>query len=816
MQLTFLQAAVPLSKTLTYSARDDAFTMSHYPLVRRVSSFEREVDDMRQFKDVLSEHAHKGHCLLLGGLSKVLRDESRAEHAKKDWDHHWVCFDMDKVDATPDMDGALDAIERYLPEACQRAAAVIQLSPSCFNPRANKLSCHVFMRLNEPISRSQLQDFLIWCNFNNDALRSQISLNDSGNTLSFRVDRCVVDASRLIYVAPPRMVGFKNEKFENESDWLDYFNGDAGFTLPTFTPIDRAHINEKINELRDAQGLPVREFRTIKLRGYDVLSDAEEGVISDVRASGNQYIRFNLNGGDSLAYFIDLKNPELIGNFKGEPYMMTKEVDPQFYKTLIKTTRSMPMNASTPESLEVLAFYATNHRSTLYIGTYDRATDKLRVDPSSETAAAAWLQKFGVPGKNYLPHYDLVHDISNDVRYEEGYPLINLYERTNFMKQFAAAAKVRDLRETMQQLDQHCPVIMKFLRSITGDPRSAMGFVNWLSFIFQNRIKAETAWVLWGTEGSGKGKFLEHVCKPLLGQSSVAQVMMSNVDKQFNQMLEGKLLVNIDEAAMPRSRDKIEAMSKLRNWITEPFMVIDEKNVNERSVPSFCNFIISSNDFRPIVINGADRRFHVGTRQENRLLPTPNEFATLVQGEELPHFARLLGELKVDEHWVRNPELTEQKMRLFESSHSTLDMVAVAIHQGDTAFFLEARPSNVQLNATPGASLAPIAQYDDLLRAMLNNTFNVITQEDLYVLFSIVIGDTRLFPENMTGQRNIYNRYGLLGKQTILCKRTNVKRYGAEGPEWQQPPDMLLEEVARYVPNTTADPKTVVPMRKNK
>ena len=468
----------------------------------------------------------------------------------------------------------------------------------------------------------------------------------------------------------------------------------------------------------------------------------------------------------------------------------------------------MPVKASTPENVEVLAFYATNRASTLYIGTYDRASDKLRVDKSSETAAASWLQQFGIPGKNKLPHYDLTHDISNNVRFEEGYPVINLYERTNFMKQFGESQRVRDLDETMRQLDELCPVTMLFLRSITGDPRSAKGFTNWLAFIFQNRIKTGTAWLLWGTEGSGKGKFLEFVCKPLFGHSSVEQVMMGNVDKQFNSLLEGKLLVNIDEAAMSRSRDKVEAMSKLRNWVTEPFITINEKNVTERNVPSFCNFIISSNDFRPLVINSSDRRFHVGSRQEIRLLPTANQHAVLVQGEELPQFARLLGELQVDEEWVRNPEANDQKMRLFESAHSLLDQVAISIQTGDVAFFLEARPTSVQLNSDRNAILIPIAQYDDLLRAMLNGTFNVMTHEDLYVMFSVVVNDNKMFPDNSTAQKAIFNRYGLLGRKTLHCKRMNRTRYGADAPPWQDPPQAIIDEFTIKVP--VKEPNNVV------
>lgn len=790
MQLTFLKAAVPLSKTISYSERDDTFTTSHYPMIKRVSSEEATVENMLQFSNAIERHGAKGHCLLLGGLDRPLLDESRAEHTIKNWPHQWICFDFDKVDAPPNMDGALQAIAEYLPPECQPPECVIQLSPSCFNPRAKRLSCHVFMKLDKPADSETLKDFFVWVN-HTGKLAPYISLTDSGNTLSYRLDRCVTDPSRLIYIAPPRMIGFKrNDNFE----WLGHFEGEPALKLPRFTPISREQRNELIAKLRFDAGLPEREFKTVKYRGMDVLQ-TEPGIISDVRASGNHYLRFNLNGGDSLAYFVNLKDPEVIHNFKGELPVLTKEVDENFYKALIKTTQKMPVNATSPENTDVLAFYATNRGSQLYIGTYDRGTDKLRVDKSSPTAAVSWLLQFGMPGGTILPHYDLTFDISSNIRYEEGYPVINLYERTNFMKQFGESSRIRSLDQTMVELKTLCPVIMKFVESITGDPRSCQGFINWLAFIFQYRIKTGTAWLLWGTEGSGKGKFLEHVCRPLFGQNSVGQVMMSNIDKQFNSLLEGKVLVNIDEAAMSRSRDRIEAMAKLRNYITESTIVINEKNVTEREVPSFCNFIISSNDFRPLVISASDRRMHVGSRQEVRLVPTANEFAILTQGEELPHFARLLGELIVDEFWVRNPELTEQKMRLFESAHSLTDTVAMAIQQGDASFFFEARMTQVQLaTAANQTLLLPLKQYDALLYAMLDGTLNILTQEDLYVLFSVVVNDNKHFPDNATAQKNLYNRYGLLSNKSKHCLRTGRTRYGTEVGPWQEVPEALIDQ----------------------
>lgn len=812
MRLTFLKAAVPLSKSLSFNEREGTYTVNSYPMAKNVTSSERGVACMVEFRNAIVDEGMDGKCLLFGSLDRPLYDESRAGHAVQGLEHEWIVFDFDKVNKPPTMEGAMEAIKDFLPECVQRAQCVIQLSPSCYLPNARKLSAHVFMRLNKPQPIEVLKNFLVWINFTNPELYKQIKLTDSANSLSFALDRCVADPSRLIYIAPPRTNGFE-PPFTAEDACL-HFDGDAGFDMPQFNEITREQQNDVINELRAAQGLERREFRTVKFRGHDVFKDVEQGKINDVRSSGNGFIRFNINDGDSHAYWINLANPELIGNFKGEPYLMTKEVDPDFYKALTKATKGSGGAAISrlPEAVEVLAFYATNRSSTVYIGTYDRANDRLRIDRSGETAARAWLMQYGLfNAQEPLPHYDLTHDISSNIRYEQGYPVINLYERTNFIKQYAEQPRTMALAQTMEQLDEQCPSIMLFLRSMTGDARSAMGFVNWLAFIFQNRIKTGTAWLLWGTEGTGKGKFFTYVLKPLFGEPSTGQLMMSNVDKQFNSLLEGKLLVSVDEAEMSKSRDKTEAMAKFRNWITEPTVVINEKQVAEREIPSFCNFIFNANSHRPVIIPRSDRRFHVATRQEERLYPTPNQYAALAQGEELPAFADILGKLQVDEHWVRNPEYTEQKARLFDNGHNLADAVAVAIKDGDSSFFFEARPSHMMVN-TQAMSGLPLKQYDDLLMGMHTNNFNVITHEDLWVLFQVVINNPREFPDNQTHQRKIFTRYGLTEQRATRHSRMHGRSvYGSPAPNWKPVPDYLLEIIEQEAQLAAGN---VTPIRK--
>jgi hypothetical protein len=627
MRLTFLSAAVPLTKTIAYSPRTGNYTTAAYPMVSKMTSKVVDVHDMAGFAQQLLIHGEDGWCLMKGELDRAIVDDSRAGKTVVNADHEWVCFDFDKVDCEPTFEGAMDAIYKYLPECTHEADAVIQLSASCFHPAAKKLSAHVFMRLVTPVSTKTLHDWLLSINFTTE-VRHEVRLSDSACALSYPVDITVASNAKLLYIAPPRMVGFTPQSKE----FVRFLPGtQRAFVLPSFSPVGHDQIGAKLNELRKEHMLPAREYKTHLVGEQEFLETYDEDSITihDVKVSATGHIRFNINGGDSLAYYIDPKKPHVIGNFKGEPFMHTEKAAPKFYDLLKKSGAGGNKNVRLTDASEVLAFYATNRGSAVYIGMYDRAADTLRVERSTTEAAYAWMKELGAPMKAVLPHYDLAHDISSNIRFEEGYPVINLYARTEFIKLYGEVDRTQALDETvLERFARDTPVAAKLLFSVCGDDRDSLKrFLNWLAYIFQTREKPGSAWLFHGTEGTGKGFMLRYLLKPLFGSDHVDQMLMNNVGSAFNSLLEGKLIVNVDEADMTRTHDPAEIMSKLRNWITEPRIVINEKHRVEESVRSHVSFIVTSNNLRPIIVPPGDRRWNVAPRQEKRIEIYPNEMA---------------------------------------------------------------------------------------------------------------------------------------------------------------------------------------------
>lgn len=510
MDLTFLSARIPLTKTISYNARDDAYVTAPYPMVSRVTSHVESVETLREFAQALGEHASYGHCLLKGSLDQQLNDQSRASHSIES-EHDWVVFDFDKVDCAPTFEGAVAAIGKYLPPEARNADCIIQLSASCYNPTTTKLSAHVFMRLTHPMDTATLKAWLEYINFSG-ALKDELRLTDSQLGLHFPVDRTVASPSKLIYIAPPKLVGFE----AHIPGSIKFMAGkERSVTVRPFQAPGSDQLRDIINELRKQLSLPVHSYNIVHSKGNEILTGGEEAVVHDIQRSGDNYLRFNLNGGDSLAYFINLREPHLIGNHKGEPYLYTREVTPELFKTLTKAAKALPQGLRNSETLEPLAFYATNRNSAVYIGSYDRATDDLRLDPSTETAARSWMMSFGVP-LMAIPHLDIVTDMESDIRYEPGYPIVNLYRQTDLMKEYSQ--QERDL-EDVEAFRNACPTLWRTLLSVHGDSHEAVAhFINWLAAIFQERRLTKTAWVWHGTQGTGKGMLIDNLIRPLFGE----------------------------------------------------------------------------------------------------------------------------------------------------------------------------------------------------------------------------------------------------------------------------------------------------------
>ena len=749
----FLGARLPLTKT--FSMRQGQVTASPYPQIARVTSYHEQANTLAELHILLVDHAKREHCLFNGQLQHPLKDESRAGKTQKEL-QHFIVFDFDKVQGTSHE----DVVARYLPEHCQNVAYIAQRSASMSHPQRKPgiWSGHIFMLLKTPATEVQLKQYIEWVNFNVKALTNQISLSDSQQALHWPLDRTSGYASKLIYIAPPKCYGFQAP---TEPHFTLVKKRQTHLTLPTVTPLDGMTVRNKINELRRAVGLDEITYDVTPFQDFDVLSTSSVVEVHGIRTSGDHYIRFNLNGGDSYAYYIDLRNPALIRNFKGEPFLKTEDAAPDLWKALRAKAPKIVAQPPLDEATDVLAFYATNQASSVKIGTYSAITQHVDLNPATETSAKAWLATFGLPTNGYLAHIDITFDPRvNTPPYIHGDTHLNTFQLSPYMARARSKPESSTLAEVPKLVD-------KIMRSMLGNPTDEIyfHFVNWLASIFQTREKTGTAWVLHGVEGTGKGSFVKYVLKPIFGHDYVRVIQFGQAMSGFNAFLEQALFVVFEEADMKAVENNAELMAKLRHWITDSPIDINQKNVKTYAAENYSNFFLFSNERTPVIVSNGNRRFNIAERQETRLFFTPNELQLLREGDALETFADVLQRWPVNSMLVSKLIETKATADMHEASTSVNQLIAEAVLKGDLNFFIDRMPSDAESAADFFNRFNPLGGYKQLLDRYASEAAegqeSLVTEADLFILFRTLIPDNRYFQDSKTWRKRHYKTLGL-------------------------------------------------------
>lgn len=776
--VVFLGARLPLTKT--FVSEHGRLSATPYPHVSRVTSFHEQVADLAGFKALLDEHAAKNHCLFGGQLTHPLQQESRAGKTKAA-PRTWVVFDFDKVEAKDH----LEVVAKMLPPECQNVSYVVQLSASMFRPDVSSWSGHIFMLLNDEVEEKLVKQWFEYLNFNLPSLTSQLRLSDSLQALHWPLDRTVAYGSKLIYIAPPKCVGFEPAIKQHI---LMVKKKQQSLVIPPFQPIDNIVIRQKINELRRAVGETEIDYEITQYEGHEMLRKTDMCYIQGIKASGDHYIRFNLNGGDSYAYFIDLRNPDVIRNFKGEPFLKTQDAAPDLYNSLRRSAAKATANPPLEDGSDVLAFYATNQNSKLKIGAYHGETKQIELNNATIDAAKSWLYAYGMVQKEPFDHRYLVFNPKDAAGYIPGSNTINLFAPSPYMTQ----AKTSPNPSTMHDLP---PVFNKCLRSALGPCTEQVveHFINWLAYIFQYRDKAQTAWVLSGVEGTGKNTLVKWFIRPLFGSQYVESVQYSNLDKEFNGFLEKALLVVIEEADI-KSVSNVDALgAKLRHWITDSPLQIRRMTTDHMEMENFTSFLLFTNKFTPAPVSGTDRRYNFGEHQDTKWTPTPNEVRTFSNGSELEALADVLLRWPVKVEAVRQIIDTQARRDAYEAGTSINQLIGEALQRGDLQFFVDRMPSDAEASSdfAMGNRFNPLSLFKANIARYQNmaelGEESIISEEEAFVLFRTLIPDPRYLQDSKTWRKRHYKSLGL-----DFDKQHRVGKGRARGfkVQWQQATDM--------------------------
>ena len=716
LTINFLSADVALTKTFTMSA-GGKFNKSAYPNVRDFTSVSFRIETIQEFFNHILQQAHKGNCLLKGVLHRPLVMESRAGSTATDTVTQWVCLDIDAAEVED-----VSEITNHIP-GLKNVSHIVQYSSSYGVNGCKKLSAHVFFLLDKPLPPDVLKAWLMEINLTKSAIRRHIGLTKTAAYLHWPIDITGCQNDKLLYIAPPVLIGdvpcdiTVADRFKFVLGKLPVADAEEFITDENISSL-KNKANQLRNDLRTQMGLEPIRIQTKWVGEHEVQPKPGEATITGVRSSG-EFTYLNLNGGDSWGYFHPNNNIEYLHNFKGEPVYLMREILPNYYKSL-KVNQRRAREEETEEGDVVLAF--RDKRSASYVnGIWNPRDFKLELYPAkSELQLNHWMQHHGKPPHEVIPVWDRQFLPTEDFVVDIPRRKINTFVPSEYLRQDHAAVSLDD-----------CPIIKKImLHAVSNnvEDETFEHWLNWLACVVQYRTKTQTAWVLHGTEGTGKGLIVNKVLAPILGRNYVQSKRVAELTDQFNGWLEEAIVAFIDEMEIDALVGANVISATLRTCITDSPVTIRHMRQQAIQMDNYTNFIFSSNKNKPVQIAGEnDRRYNVGTFQPNRLNMTRTEVEVDLLAE-LPLFASYLMTRSADMQKATLIIKNKARESLIYEAQTSIDVLLDNLRKGEIAALYESRSQAEVIGIYGQKRMDTAIEYNKIMDGLVNSILTGFNQ----------------------------------------------------------------------------------------
>lgn len=820
MQLTFLEAANGQRLSKRHCPKD-GFTP--YPHVKNVTSHEQiiQLDNtgLAMLEQLVRDHGQQGHCLLKGNLKRPIQNESRAGKTDRIGYSNLLVLDIDgitipghtnpKTITDKDVSTLAKAVMRELPAEVQDCSFIAQASSS-LGLKGDKVSLHIFILLQHAMPAKSVKLWLQHCNFESQLFSSQLELSSNGHSLKYPLDTSVADNSKLIFIAPPTFEDETHDPFSSSSERIVRVSGitetlDLAKLMGNISPeVVYQKSNEHKNKLRVARGFNAKKERltiaTVDNKSEEILTNPDRMSIQITDDTNPPYIRCNVNGGDSNAYYFKLEDPTYMYNFKGEPIWSIEQADPDFYKSLFDVYQEeMEKEGRAKFPIALRDFYTDTYYNGVFDPNLNQFCDEFPLMPCSSASIEGFMRSHGRSKPDYIPDARVVFNPSSN---EDAINLtnvpyhINMFRKTEYMLSkreheplsMGDAAKIAD----------SCPLIYKLLTHILGGQALEVEhFTNWLAYIFQTKKKAMTAWVLQGVPGTGKGIFYTKVLRPLFGVEHVPMRALQNIEEQFNLYMRQALFLVVDEFHMASANSgTMKIADKLKNAITENTMTIRAMRSNQVEMPNYTNFIFLTNRMDAVKIEEGDRRYNIAPRQEQKL---EHVYPEVIDGiddisKELHKFAALLRAYKVNKQLVRTPIANNAKAQMAQVTMSVMEEFFAAVRNGNLQFFMDILDISLT-NVLQGQEITTAQRFVKQWVAESQWPHSVIPMEHLRVVYG-VLTDDRLSQREFT-------------KKAARCGVTKAQKRAHNAPRsaapmrgvvttWKLDTDQLTEITDKY------------------
>ncbi len=298
------------------------------------------------------------------------------------------------------------------------------------------------------------------------------------------------------------------------------------------------------------------------------------------------------------------------------------------------------------------------------------------------------LENILLSGEETLPDILPVLKADFNVRSNERIDLekeiINLFVPTEYM------LLSKNLKTFYPKKD--FPHIYRLVMNLIPKYGERKRFLNWLAGILQTRQKQLTAWVLKGEQGAGKGIFLDYVLKELFGRRQTVKVEDSDLQSDFNPWLKNTILIAFNEVAHDNStRNNIK--SRIKAIITDPDVMINEKNIRNYFITNYVNCLFFSNEKVPLFIEQKDRRLNVVSTGPNLLTfdwfrKDPEAYINSLKSE-VPSFAQFLMNWQYDPIEAKTCIDNDEKASMVSVGLNKFEEFAIHLKKADLEWFEE-------------------------------------------------------------------------------------------------------------------------------
>jgi hypothetical protein len=810
MKVYFLEAQQSLTKSFTLEP-NGTITKSNYPKAYLFTSHEELCPTLSDFYKAVVSHAKLGHCLLKGELHAPLIKQSRANSTKTDGLTQWICLDWDKARFASPRE-ALDSIVVGTEQPFKDIAHIVQYSASQGINGSTLLNCHIFIKLSKPIHAPYLKAWLTYLNLKCKALNDTLTLNELATHISWPLDISTCQNDKLIYIAPPVLKDVPCTLKESDRYQLIKAKGDldalpveriANITLEKARNL--AH--ERKNELRVADGWDKQRLIKPKLDGAEyILVNPGTAVITGMRES-EEYVHFNLNGGDSWSYWHPADNFNYIHCFKHpDEKFRTAELLPDYFRR--KESERIALNASPTEQGELIMTFSNKADGAYFRGSWNAKLFELKINQVKTVKHLDdWRLQHGRTPDEFTPTWDMYFDPQDPTVVDVERKKLNLFVTPPQLRRKHAAGSLSKLPRIMHTLKH----------AISGGEHDDLleHFLNWVAVIYQKRIKTKTAWVTSGTYGTGKSVIGDLMIQPTLTPQYATYRTGASLEEGYNGWMEDKLFVFFDEVDLSESKMQKRIQEKLKSWVTQDRITIRHMYRMEHEARNYTNFIFASNSKEPLAIKNNDRRYNIGVFQ-----PEPLGYKTREINEikaELDWFVDYMMTRKIDVQQAHTIIENAARTELIQSSRSSIDVIAEAILQGDfmTLFREQSDTDRIAEHGTIQSS-ALHGHHEEIMKreaALLRNEGTVLgdcvrvesklSRDELQTIFECSIGDLPSSPTKFTQflrHRGITVGPVWIGQKTVrgvetrwYVSKTELKELEA----WLQPTPVLVSSTTK-------------------